>query len=85
MLDLLDHHRRPRGDNGDAGEMFLALGLGDGEAFDVVTAAGEQPDHARQHAGLVLHQHRERVRLVGVMTLFHEIGGCGLFHLNSLV
>ena len=62
VLDLLDHHRRARGDDGDAGEMFLALGFGNGEAFDIVTAAGKQPDHAREHARLVLHQHRERVR-----------------------
>src|SRR5205823_13966149 len=39
VLDLLDHHWRTRGDDGDAGEMFLALGLGDREAFVVVPAA----------------------------------------------
>ena len=60
--------------------MFLALGLGDGETLDVVAAAGEQPDDAREHAGLVLHQHRERVRLVRIVALFQEVGGCGLVH-----
>jgi hypothetical protein len=39
VLDLLDHHGRAGGDDGDAGEMLLALGLGDGEALDVVAAA----------------------------------------------
>ena len=84
VLDLLDHHRRARGDDGDAGEVFLALGLGDRETLDVVAAAGEQPDHAREHARLVLHQHRERVRLVRIVTLFQEIGGCGLVHCRPL-
>ena len=78
VLDLLDHHRRARGDDGDAREMFLALGLRDRETVDVVAAAGEQADHAREHAGLVLHEHRERVRLVRIVALFQEIGGCGL-------
>jgi hypothetical protein len=39
MLDLLDHHRRAGGDDGDAREVFLALGLRHCEAVDVVAAA----------------------------------------------
>src|SRR3954451_13767967 len=35
MLDLLDHQRRAGGDDSDAREVFLALRLEDGEAFDV--------------------------------------------------
>src|SRR6202035_130972 len=80
---LLDHHRRSSGDDGDAGDVLLALGLRDGETFDVVAAPGKQPDHARQHARFVLHQHRERVRFGRLMALFHEIGGCGLVHFIS--
>ena len=63
VLDLLDHHRRAAGDDGDAREMLLVLGLGDGERVDVVAAAGEQADDARQHAGLVVDQHAERAAL----------------------
>src|SRR6202140_1544454 len=63
--------------------MFLVLGFGDGETFDVVAAPRKQPDHPREHAGLVLHQHREGMGLGRVMAIFHEVGGCGLVHLNS--
>jgi hypothetical protein len=80
MLDLLDHHGRPRRDDGDAGKMFLALGLRDRKTFDVVAAAGEQPDHAREHAGLVLDQNGERMRLVRIVAIFDEIGRCRLAH-----
>ena len=31
ILDLLDHHRRAAGDDGDARQVLLVLGLGDGE------------------------------------------------------
>src|SRR6185437_7614405 len=80
VLDLLDHHRGSRGDDGDAREMLLALGLRHREALDVVAAAGEQADHAREHAGLVRHEHRERVRLARVVAIFEEVGRCGLVH-----
>ena len=63
ILDLLDHHRRAAGDDGDAREMLLVLGLRDGERVDIVAAAGKQPDHARQHARLVVDEHRERAAL----------------------
>src|SRR5437763_911591 len=39
VLDLLDHHRRARGDDGDTREMFLALGLRHRETVDVVAAS----------------------------------------------
>src|SRR3954471_2461608 len=84
MLDLLDHHRRARRDDGDAREMLLALGLRDREALDVVAAPREQADDAREHAGLVLHEHRKRVRLVRVVAFLDEIGGCGLVHCRPL-
>ena len=63
VLDLLDHHRRAARDDGDAREMLLVLGLGHRQEFDIVAAAGEQPDDARQHARLVVDQHRQRVGL----------------------
>ena len=63
MADLLDHHRRAGGDDGDAREVLLVLGLRDREAVDIVAARGEQPDDAREHARLVVDQHRERVAL----------------------
>ena len=43
--------------------MLLVLGLGHGQALDIVAAPGEQPDHARQNARLVVDQHGERVAL----------------------
>src|SRR3954470_15983122 len=43
--------------------MLLVLGFRDGETVDVVAAPGEQPDHAREHAGLIIDQHRKRVPL----------------------
>ncbi len=55
-LDLLDHHRRAAGDDGDAREVLLGVGLRHGQALDVVAAAREQADHARQDAGLVVDQ-----------------------------
>jgi hypothetical protein len=48
------------------------LGFGDRERIDVVAAAGEQPDHPRQHARLVVDQHRQRV---GLDLLRHAGGG----------
>ena len=30
-----------------------------GQAVDIIAAAGEQPDHAGEHAGLVIDQHRD--------------------------
>src|SRR5215471_4823731 len=80
MLDLLDHHRCAGGDYGNAREMLLALGLRHREAFDVVTAAREQSDDAGEHPGFVLHQYRERVRLVRVVPFLDEVGRCGLVH-----
>ena len=65
-LDLLDHHRRSRGDDGDAREVFLHVGLRHREALDVVAAAGKQADHARQDAGLVVDQHGDGVARNGV-------------------
>src|SRR5262249_30314611 len=63
VADLLDHHRRPRGDDGDAREVLLVLGLGDRERVDVVPASREQPDHPGENARLVVDQHRQRVPL----------------------
>ena len=53
-LDLLDHGRRSGSHYRNARGMRRAVGFGDREAFDVVAAAGEQPDHAGQHARLIV-------------------------------
>src|SRR5208282_1446597 len=63
VLDLLEHHGRAAGHDGDAREMLFVLGLGDGERVDIVTAAGKQPDDAREHAGLVVDEHAQRAGL----------------------
>src|SRR5215470_16596381 len=60
--------------------MRLVLGLGHGERLDVVAAAGEQPDDAREHAGLVVDQHGHGVRLEPLLALLERIGRSGLRH-----
>ena len=59
-LDLLDHHFGARGDDVDAAAAALVLNRGHRQALDVVAAAGEQADDARQHAGLVFDENRDR-------------------------
>src|SRR5882724_9364308 len=85
MTDLLDHHRGARGDDGDAREMLLVLGLRHRETVDVVAASREQPDHAREHARLVVHQHRERVALDAFLDRRCRImaGACSVAHYTS--
>src|SRR5215471_3447723 len=63
MLDLLDHHGGAARNDGDAREMLLVLGLRNGQRIDVVAAPGEQADDAREHAGLVVDDDRERAAL----------------------
>src|SRR6185369_15561024 len=48
--------------------------------LDVVAAPREQPDHARQHAGLVRNQNRKRVGLARIVTIFEEVSRCRLVH-----
>ena len=42
------------------------IDLGDGQAVDVVAAPGEQADHAREHARLVVDQNRDRMALLAL-------------------
>ena len=51
---------RAGGDDVDARAAALVIDRRDGQAVDVVAAAGEQADDARQDAGLVVHQDRDR-------------------------
>ena len=79
MADLLQHMWRAARDDGDARQMLVMLGLGDCQALDVVAAAGKQPDDTRQHARLVVNQHRQRACFGALRLLGDEIGGtCGL-------
>jgi hypothetical protein len=57
IFDLFEDHRGAAGDDGDAGEVLLVLGLGDSQGIDVVAAAGKQTDYPRQHPRLVVDQH----------------------------
>src|SRR4051812_31239540 len=57
-LDLLDHSVGARGHDGDARDVLLVLGLGDGQALDVVAAAREHAGDPRQHARLVVDDNR---------------------------
>ena len=51
-LDLLDHHAGAGGDDVDAAARAGGIDRGDGQAVDIVAAAGEQPDDPREDAGL---------------------------------
>ena len=44
----------------DPAAIAIIVHRGDGQAVDIIAAAGEQPDDAREHARLVLHQHGNR-------------------------
>ena len=50
--------------------MRLVLGLRHGERLDIVAAAGEQADDAREHAGLVVDEHGQSVGLGLFLALF---------------
>ena len=63
VLDLGQHHRRAGGHDGDPRQVLGVLGLRDGQALDVVAAAGEQADDPGQHARLVVDEDRKRVPL----------------------
>ena len=75
--DLLQHRARAGRHDGDARQVLLVLRLRYGEALDVVAAAGEKPDDAREHARLVVDEHGERMRLLRVVPILHEVGGGG--------
>src|ERR1043165_5227289 len=62
MLDLLDDGGGASRHDGDARKVLLVLGLGDGEAIDVVAAPGEESDYSGEHARLVVDKHRKRAR-----------------------
>ena len=74
MLDLLQHMRRTARHHGDARQVLLVLGLGDGEALDVVAAAGKQADDAGKHARLVVDQNRQRMGFGSLGFTGDEIG-----------
>ena len=58
-LDLRQHLRRAGGDDGEARQMLLVLGLRHRQAIDVVATAREQTGDAREHARLVVDQDGE--------------------------
>jgi hypothetical protein len=80
MLNLLDHHGRAGGDDGDARQMRLVLGLRHGERLDIVAASSEQPDDAREHARLVVDQHAHRMPSMLLLRPADRIGRSGLGH-----
>src|SRR5699024_10633106 len=63
VLDLLDHHRRAGGDDGNKREVLGVLGLRHGQRLDVIATAGEQADDAGKNARLVIDQNRQRMAL----------------------
>ncbi len=82
-LDLLDHARRPGCDDRDSRDMRLVMRLRDGQALDIVATAREQAGDAREHAGLVVDDHREGVPidrlddgLGGIVGLVHLVRSC---------
>src|SRR4029450_12735231 len=81
ILDLLDHHRRAARHDSDAREVLLVLGFGDRERIDVVAAAGEEADHPRQHARLVVDPHRQGMGLGPL----RDSGWCSRAHSRFLL
>ena len=73
--DLLDDLRRAGGDHGDARAVPLMVHLRDRQALDVVAAPGKEADDAREHAGLVVHDDRERVALGRVLAVGPQVVG----------
>ena len=61
-------------------QMRLVLGLRHGERVDIVAAAGEQPDDAREHARLVVDEHGQSVGLGLLLALIERIGRSRLGH-----
>ena len=55
-------------------EMRLVLGLRHGQQLDIVAAAGEQADDAREHARLVVDEHGQSVGLGLLLALIERIG-----------
>ena len=60
-LDLGDHLRGALGDDGDTAQVPCMVHFGHGQAFDVITSPGKQPDDTGQHSGLVIDQDCQRV------------------------
>mgnify|MGYP003346218033 CR=1 FL=1 len=79
VLDLFKHHRGAGCHDRDARDMFLMLGLGHCEAFDIVAAAGKKSGDTRKHTRLIVNENRKRPSLrkrinrgIGIVT-FHLI------------
>ena len=71
-LDLLDNHRGPGGYEIDARRGFVLTHRSHREGLDVVATAGEQPDHTREHARFVVHQNREDMPFLGLVSIRHH-------------
>ena len=74
-LDLFDHAWGAGGDHGDAAPVAGVVDLGDGQAFDVVATAREQPDHTGEDTCLVVDDHRQRVPLDRFLVIIAQIIG----------
>src|SRR5262249_15649788 len=74
---------RPGRHYGEAREVLLVLGLRDGEALDVVASPREHAGNACKHAGLVVDEDRQRMRLGRLLALLHEISGAWLVVLHG--
>lgn len=61
VLNLLDHQSGAGTYDRNAGEVVGMVGLGDGEAFDVVAAPRKQTDHAGKDARLVVDKYGKGV------------------------
>lgn len=65
-FDLVDHQFGAGGDDGDAAFAAVVFDRGDGEAVDIVAAAGEQADDAGEDAGFVFDEHGDGSRAEGL-------------------
>ena len=88
-LDLLDHGRCAAGDDGDTRPMTFVIDFGDSQAVDIIAPARKQTDDARQHAGLIFDQNRQRMTLlqlsVGVAQIICRMAGRAMLQVECHV
>ena len=76
---LLNHHGRAGGDNSYARCVRPIVNLGHGQAVNIEAAPRKQADNARQHAGFIIHQHRNGMGINLVLRGHFSSHGLGIY------
>src|SRR5262249_43891336 len=71
---LIDDERRPRGNDSDARGVPCGIRLRYRKGIDVVAAAREEADHAREHARLVIDENGKAVALGRLINAWRPFG-----------